>query len=351
MYVFIVCIPLLILQGASGRAIHGVVLNNTFTLGYSIPWERGWHIGGIIGSAIVLGIREVHRRQLLPGYEIEWIWRDSHCEPGRGLAIAVDMWASVEDLDGIIGDGCSVVCKQQGLLAAAWGIPVVSWACHSDELSDKSNYPTFSRSDGTMLSWAPAFDALAQFLGWNKVAILTTDESVYFFAAKATKEFMEQRGKQIILRTMTTTVKGDQTDHQSFSALQNIMVDLKQQVRIIYAFAYQYDLENILLIAKTEGMLEGYAYVTTEWHKSITALKFPYKSIHDELLFEGLLGVSTAKPSGPAYEDFLRSVITEFKNPLFDEMPPHIPLSYNITRINSYAGNVYIPFSSEYQLT
>ena len=134
--------------------IHGITHvdsladNNTLTLGCSIPWIRGWLIGGQIGSAVSIAIEEVHRRQLLPGYEIEWIWRDSYCEPRRGMAMAIDMWASVDHLDGIIGDMCSVVCQPVSLLAAAWNIPVVSPTCSSPTLSDKSTYPTFSRLEG-----------------------------------------------------------------------------------------------------------------------------------------------------------------------------------------------------------
>ncbi len=122
--------------------------NKTLTLGCAIPWTQGWLIGGQISSAVSIAIEEIHRRQLLPGYEIEWIWRDSYCEPRRGMAMVIDMWVSVDHLDGIIGGMCSVVCQPVSLLAAAWNIPVVSPTCSSPTLSDKSTYPTFSRVDG-----------------------------------------------------------------------------------------------------------------------------------------------------------------------------------------------------------
>lgn len=50
-----------------------------------------------------------------------------------------------EDLDGIIGGGCSTVCVPVSLLAAAWGIPVISYGCLLSTLGDKDTYPTFAR--------------------------------------------------------------------------------------------------------------------------------------------------------------------------------------------------------------
>ncbi len=64
--------------------IMGVAVNNTLTLGFSLPWEHGWTVGPGAGAGIIVGIEEVHRRQLLPGYDIEWVFRDDHCEPQRG---------------------------------------------------------------------------------------------------------------------------------------------------------------------------------------------------------------------------------------------------------------------------
>ena len=72
-----------------GGNVQGVAVNNTLTLGYLVPWaeDHEWEIGPYVGSAIILGIEEVHRRQLLPGYDIEWILRDDYCEKQRGMQV------------------------------------------------------------------------------------------------------------------------------------------------------------------------------------------------------------------------------------------------------------------------
>ena len=56
-----------------------------------------------MGSAIILGLEEVEKRQILPGYSLEWVMRNTKCKPRTGITEAVDLWKSVTDLDVIIG--------------------------------------------------------------------------------------------------------------------------------------------------------------------------------------------------------------------------------------------------------
>ena len=62
----------------------------------------------------------------------------------KGLQKLIRLHNEVEDLSGVIGPLCSDVCESVALLAGAWNIPVVSYYCPSNALSDKSQYPTFA---------------------------------------------------------------------------------------------------------------------------------------------------------------------------------------------------------------
>ena len=91
------------LDGTTAGNVQGVAVNNTLTIAYSIPWSHDWAVGPVMGSAIVVGLEEVRRRQLLPGFDIEWVWRDSYCKPLHGIKMVIDMWSSVYDLDLLLG--------------------------------------------------------------------------------------------------------------------------------------------------------------------------------------------------------------------------------------------------------
>ena len=53
--------------------------NNTLTIAFAFSWTGVWPAGRTIGGAFVVGLDEVHRRNLLPGYALEWKFRDSSC--------------------------------------------------------------------------------------------------------------------------------------------------------------------------------------------------------------------------------------------------------------------------------
>ena len=82
-----------------------------------------------------------------------------------GFKSAVEAWSASSDLDGIIGATCSVVCQPVGLLAAEWNLPMVSYSCTSDSLSDKEVYPTFTRSVGTYGLVSFTVDAILDVFG------------------------------------------------------------------------------------------------------------------------------------------------------------------------------------------
>ena len=82
-----------------------------------------------------------------------------------GFKMAVEMWSETEDLDAIIGAACSVVCQPVAVLAAYWNIPSVSYAATSGLLSDKSMYPTFTRTVGTWIANVPTMSAFLDVFG------------------------------------------------------------------------------------------------------------------------------------------------------------------------------------------
>ncbi len=67
------------LRDVSGRAV-----NNTLTIGFTFPWSGAWPAGPIIGGAFLVGIQEVKNRNLLPGFNINWEFRDTGCNVRTG---------------------------------------------------------------------------------------------------------------------------------------------------------------------------------------------------------------------------------------------------------------------------
>ena len=99
-----------------------------------------------------------------------------------------------------IGPGCSVGCLPVGLLAAAWNIPIVSYGCTNDLLSDKVAYPTFSRTVGIALEKAFIIYELAKVFDWNRVAILSDSPKHSINTAQQLDLLLKADGKALSSR-------------------------------------------------------------------------------------------------------------------------------------------------------
>ncbi len=311
-------------------------------LGFTIPWSQKWLVGPKIASAIILGIDEVGNRELLPGYEIDWIWRDSYCESSRGMAMAVDIWTSVPGgVDGIIGDGCSVVCQPVSLLAAAWGIPVVSWGCTSPSLSNKETYPTFTRVEENWQTSGPTFNGLADSFGWKKIAILTNPAELFKLTAVAVKNTLEEGGKEVVFYIVGATMNGDVLDSKNFEDLKHTLMMLKDNVFIFYFFGYNVERRNILIAAYDTQMLDGryvFVIILSDTFTFIHTV-FSYRPELNPVAFNGLITIEPIKPSGPEYDIFRYRVLQAFNDSRFDNMP-YMP--DDISDISPYAGKITI---------
>ena len=82
-----------------------------------------------------------------------------------GFKVLVEMWSEAQDLDGVIGPGCSTVCIRTGLLVAAWNLPAVSYSCTSGTLSEKETYPTFTRTVQPLANFAPVLNGFLDTFG------------------------------------------------------------------------------------------------------------------------------------------------------------------------------------------
>ncbi len=331
------------LESGDTANVQGVAVNNTLTLAYLVSWTEGLTIGQQVGSAIILGIDEVYRRGLLPGYHIEWILGDDHCDSRHGTQVMVDLWFSVSDLDAVLTPSCSSVCRPVSLLAAAWGIPSVSWGCGSSSLSDKNTFPTFTRVDGTWEARVGTIQAMCHMFGWNKIGILSTLEGIYRAASQLLKSEMEEHDKKVVYRVTDSTYQGENIDIESLQKMRNILVSMKELVQIFVLLTYPKDIRSILIVAHDEGMLNG-DYVFFSGNEDVTdILTTPqtYRPDMDGVIYNGLLARVKVEASGPRYDQFRQDVIDTFQDPRFDHLP-HLPPDAELDDVNEHAGRCII---------
>jgi hypothetical protein len=320
----------------------GKVTNKTLTLGFLLPWEKGWSAGPFLGSAIILGIKEVQNRQLLPGYELKWVMRDDYCNPRRGMQVAVDLWHT-EHLSGIIGTTCSVVCQPVALLAAAWGLPVVGWGCSSVSLSNKQVYPTFTRVLNSNLGRAPPIAGVAARFHMDRICIISTPEDIYKHLAQTLFTEIQHQGMYVELHTVDSTVRGEEIIEDKMDTLKKIFGSLVNRFSLIVLLTYPIDFRNMLISAYDVGMLNGeYGFMFLEYGLGIIDTPQTYRPEMDEFIYEGLMAIGPSWPSSIEWDEFRQDVIDTLQDPRFEHLP-HLPPDANIDQAHEYAGMYGVP--------
>lgn len=295
-------------------------------------------MGPLMGSGFLVGLETVKERGILPDYEIDWTWKDTYCKPLQGIKMTVDIWTEVDHLHALIGDGCSVICQPASLLASAWGIPVISWGCTSPLLSDKTTYPTFTRTVGPWTSLAPMFDQLCDQFNWTHIGIITDSVDLMRLTALAMKEEMEANGKIVYFYTIETTVDGNQINHAAMEKQRQVVRTLKNQARVIFIMTYGNDFRNILISAYDEDMLTAdYAYIAMDVAHMIGTNS--HRPELDPIIYEGIIIGTPNKPSGPEWKKFARRVIARFADPAFSAVP-HLAVSATPDEVEVHAGKV-----------
>ncbi len=325
--------------------IQGVALNNTLTLGYFVTWEIGAIIGPYVGSAIILGIQEVYDRDILPGYKIQWLLRDDYGEPRRGMQVAVDIWDSVEDLDGFIGPLCGAVVKPVSLLATAWGIPVISWGSTSQALTNKDIYPMYTSMSDTFASRAPVFDHMCEIFGWKRIGIICNQNEPFKSQGVALLKEIRRNNKDAEIQVVKRTWRGDQIDIASLEALKKVMEYMKSRVRIFIVLGTSIDLRNMLIMALDLNMMNGEYGFMSNFPPTINALRpnYDYRPEADAFIYNGLIVVERYLHSSPQYDLFRQNVIDAFQDPQFDHLPHLLP-NASIGDVRPHAGRIILWF-------
>ena len=215
---------------------------------------------------------------------------------------------------------------------------MVSYGCLIPDLSDINTYSTFSRTVGPSSGLAPMANALCDTFGWTTVGIVFATESVNRQAAKATKHYMESKGKTVYYNIMPTSVSGDKVHEERLAKLKTVVRSMKNRVRIFLLFAYLYDFRNFLITAMDEGMLNGeYVYFGSDIGTILKFQYYDYRPDVDPFIYTGILIARYKNVYGPGYNQFTRNVINAFHEPQFHGLE-HLPLNASNDMVMPHAG-------------
>ncbi|CAH3159682.1 unnamed protein product [Porites lobata] len=306
-------------------------------IGVLLPMTGYWPIGKTSASAITIAVDRINRNpNLLPGYNMTFLWNDSMCLAAEGLNQAVEF--KISGVDAIIGDGCDIICEPAAILAASWNLPMVSWGCESSKLSEKTIYPSFARTVGSFSKMGDLFLSVFQYFHWNSIGILASTESIWQLAMTGLMKVFLQN--DIDIRYLRTLSPGHVlvTEREEYNS---ILSRAKETARIFVILCYGGDMRALMLQALDFGMLNGdYAFLTVNLLPSAaignnTFMGNDGRDAEAALAFRGILSIHVREPTTTLWQSFKEEVREKM-----NAFPFYIKLD-DSEQVEVYAGAIY----------
>ena len=124
--------------------------------------------GLVISGAMSYAIEEVNRLKILGNRKFEFVFNDTSATPLNGTAAVISQWQA----GAVAFFGPEDTCQVEGIVAGALNLPMISYKCSSNEVSDKTRYPTFIRTQPTEPMVVHSVLALLRHYSWLKFAIV-----------------------------------------------------------------------------------------------------------------------------------------------------------------------------------
>ncbi|KAL5010593.1 hypothetical protein ScPMuIL_012898 [Solemya velum] len=225
----------------------------------------------------------LRERGILFNYEIQ----DTKCDTGEGLFNMVESINSrqgtADEIRAIIGPVCDSVCEPAGRLAGKWNIPMVSYGCAGQELSNRKLYPTFSRTSPTYRNVVFFLEAILKHYSWDRVTLVQGPQNIWRETAVFYQVYLEEKGFQADIWTIPSEDEVTLKKHLGRQAGNS---------RIFVICAYGEDIIYVMCAAEEAGLLNGdYVFITVDF-AFMTKSKPENRSCNTTTDLEGLLDIT-----------------------------------------------------------
>ena len=203
-------------------------------IGVIIPYTFGeekitaYYSGSYYASAMYLALDDINNNpNILPDHQLTLVWANSKCSFTESVKAQYKMIRE-QKVDAFIGAGCDD-CIITARNAGAFNIPIVSHMCYEPELSNKSRYPTFARTEPVGRQLTPAIAELLHYFKWHKFALVVENSTVY---RRAGADILHTFGERInAVKYMKTSPQYAYESH--YQHVKNDIKHISTRARII----------------------------------------------------------------------------------------------------------------------
>ncbi|XP_048238353.1 atrial natriuretic peptide receptor 1-like [Haliotis rufescens] len=296
-----IIVPLVLVAMVRFPSISPKVIN----LGILVPITGPKRMGQEVHTAVNISIERINYdanlttlRQM--NITFSFVVEDTTCDSGQGLFEFVEMVThrtiAFENTHAFIGPSCNDVCLSTGRLAGKWGIPLVSFGCESDVLSNKEHYPTFLRTTGTYTGMSTFLLEMMLHFHWSRLTLVSGQQSVWVEAvAEFEFKFLES-GLEVRHWIMYENTTAAMTEKISEEA---------KQTRVFILCAYGDEVIRLMAAANDAGLMTGeYVFIAIDYD-NMAETDDSNKHVKQETL-NGLLDVTIdVEPESEVFKSFL----------------------------------------------
>ncbi|XP_041371524.1 atrial natriuretic peptide receptor 1-like [Gigantopelta aegis] len=238
-------------------------------------------------------------------HTIDYQINDTRCDRGYGLYTFVEMvthkmQTSSQKIHAVIGPSCDNVCESIGLLAGRWQVPVLSFGCYSDDLSNRKDYPTLLRMTGSFTEIGDFLRNIMLYFEWKRVTLVIGRDSAWLRASE-----------DILTGFRNVGIHPRKLQLSKIGNLKEAVLKESQQTRVFILCAYGQDVHRFMVTAYEAGLSKGqYAYVSIDYANMGIRINDSYNySIPFANVFEGMLDITVdVHPEKPEYIEFVKRI-------------------------------------------
>ncbi|XP_065672466.1 atrial natriuretic peptide receptor 2 isoform X2 [Hydra vulgaris] len=286
-------------------------------IGILISWTSKDVSAQRVAGAISRVIDDINNSdEILNGTKITYIQADPSCNDRDGLGASVTLFN--KNVNVFIGPPCSESCLSSGLLSSYEKIPMISYGCSSNLLSNKTDYPYFARTKPfarTSITYTPkTFLQLLLFFKWKTVCLIEGTSSIYSPMSQKIYNELKVNGN------ITVVYDSYYPDYVDYEGKKNILVSLQSKCRIFIFITSRRDVIDFMVHAwKLKWMQNNeYAFLHLDfdfefnsWTDNRIAQWGLSKDFVLNTVLEGLISVSNSGPnvSDIKYSYFVQDVV------------------------------------------
>uniref|UniRef100_A0A914Z0Q9 Guanylate cyclase n=1 Tax=Panagrolaimus superbus TaxID=310955 RepID=A0A914Z0Q9_9BILA len=249
--------------------------------------------GSMISGALEVAIEEINANpNLLSNYKLVYLFNNTCGDEKRSTEFFMDHWKRGAK----VFIGPEMNCRTEATMAASQNLPIISYKCKDQTVSDKIKYPTFARTVPAETEITKALIALLKHFNWHKFTIIyerhsRNEELHSAIKAAIETENSKNNAKQEKFQIRNVSVVSYPFSEVEKSNVEQIIRDTHSNTRIYLTFGNVRLFRRILLIMGALGLMDNGEYVLIyldtdyNWHNV-------YHAMNSHFFRDTMIGVS-----------------------------------------------------------